>query len=243
MNQSDEGTLMPSPFPGMNPYLESDSVWQDFHQAYCSALRDSLVPQIRPHYFAKVNEHLFVREADEDTRRILLGRADVGITPRQSMADSESTVAVLEAPCAVQIPQAMDVEHCAFIEIYSRNERELIAVIELLSPTNKKSGKDREQFIAKRREILDSAAHYIEIDLLRGGPRMPAVNMPDGDYCVIVSRKERRPEMGLWPLKLHDRLPPIPVPLRAPHRDAVADLQSVLDRVYDAAGYEDHIYD
>jgi hypothetical protein len=26
--------VMPSPFPGMNPWLEQDDVWEDFHSRY-----------------------------------------------------------------------------------------------------------------------------------------------------------------------------------------------------------------
>jgi hypothetical protein len=33
---------MPSPFPGMNPYLEQESVWQDFHQTFIPLLRELL---------------------------------------------------------------------------------------------------------------------------------------------------------------------------------------------------------
>ena len=34
----------------------------------------------------------------------------------------------------------------------------------------------------------------------------------------------------------------IPIPLRQPHDDVRLDLQEVLHRIYDAAGYEDYIY-
>jgi hypothetical protein len=35
----------------------------------------------------------------------------------------------------------------------------------------------------------------------------------------------------------------IPVPVRAPDSDARLDLQFVLDRIYDDAGYADYVYD
>jgi hypothetical protein len=57
----------------------------------------------------------------------------------------------------------------------------------------------------------------------------------------MVSRYEDRPNVGLWPLGLRDKLPTIPIPLLAQER-AVLDLQSALHQVYDAAGYEDYIY-
>jgi hypothetical protein len=128
------------------------------------------------------------------------------------------------------------------VEIRDRVDRRLITVIELLSPTNKYAGPDREQYLAKRGQLLASGTHFVEIDLLRGGPRLPLENLPECDYYVLVSRAEERPEAGLWPLRLRERLPVIPVPLRAPHPDAQLDLQALLHRIYDAAGYEDDIY-
>jgi Protein of unknown function (DUF4058) len=41
---------MPSPFPGMNPYLEHADVWQDFHQSFIPLLRRLLAEQVRPKY-------------------------------------------------------------------------------------------------------------------------------------------------------------------------------------------------
>ncbi|MCA9165194.1 MAG: DUF4058 family protein, partial [Planctomycetales bacterium] len=60
--------------------------------------------------------------------------------------------------------------------------------------------------------------------------------------CVLVSRFPERPRAGVWPIQLRDPLPMIPVPLEPPHADARLDLQAILHRVYDAAGYEDYIY-
>jgi hypothetical protein len=82
----------------------------------------------------------------------------------------------------------------------------------------------------------------VEIDLLRGRPRMPWLDMPACDYCVVVSRFEQRPKADLWPIGLRERLPEIPIPLRAGDPDARLDLQQVLHHIYDAAGYAYTIY-
>ncbi len=145
---------MPSPFPGMNPYLEQDRVWNDFHGSFMPAARAAVAAQVRPHFIAKINEHLFVR-----------------------------------------LP-AVDRERLSFLEIRDRDGWQLVTVIELLSPTNKYSGPDREQYLARRRDLLASAVHFVEIDLLRGGPRMPMEDLPECDYCVLVSRVETRPRPG-----------------------------------------------
>jgi hypothetical protein len=136
----------------------------------------------------------------------------------------------------------VDVLRENFIEIRDRKSRELVTVIEILSPTNKRPGSDRDQLLNKRYQLLTSAAHYIEIDLLRGEPQLPIEELPPCDYYAMVSRVEQRPHVGLWPTNLRDPLPTIPVPLRDPAPDARLDLQAVLSRAYDAGGYEDHIY-
>ena len=115
-------------------------------------------------------------------------------------------------------------------------------VIEVLSPSNKRSGEDREPYLAKRRELLKSPAHLVEIDLLRGWKPMPLEDRPECNYSVLVSRAERRPIAQMWPIRLRDRLPVIPVPLRAPDGDARVDLQEVLHRTYDGPGYDRFIY-
>jgi hypothetical protein len=135
----------------------------------------------------------------------------------------------------------VDVERHAFLEIRDRGNRQLVTVLELLSPSNKRPGPDRDQYLAKRQRLLASSVHLIELDLLRGGPRLPIEHLPPCDYCVMVSRYEDRPQVGLWPLRLRDRLSTIPIPLFNQER-ATLDLQSALHQAYDAAGYEDYIY-
>ena len=71
---------------------------------------------------------------------------------------------------------------------------------------------------------------------------MPMDDLPECDYCILVSRVETRPEAGLWPIGLREQLPEVPIPLRPPHADAQLQLQQILQRIYDAAGYEDYLY-
>ena len=108
--------------------------------------------------------------------------------------------------------------------------------------TNKR-GPGREEYAGKRFQFLSGTAHLVEIDLLRGGDPMPAPDRPECDYSATVSRAERRPEADFWPVRLRDRLPVIPVPLRAPDRDATLDLQELLHRAYDAGRYAHYVYE
>jgi hypothetical protein len=230
---------MPSPFPGMNPYLEQEAVWHDFHERFCPAAAEFLTVQIRPHFIAKIDEHVYIHELPDEARRFI-GRADVTVAQPRPRVGTTST-ATLEAPARVQLP-AVDIERLSFLEIRDRQTQRIVTIIELLSPSNKQPGPDREQYVAKRSELLHSAVHFVELDLLRGGPRMPMANLPKCDYYALVGRIDERPRAGVWPIQLCDPLPVIPIPLMAPHPDARLDLKQVLDRIYDAAGYEDYIY-
>lgn len=230
---------MPSPFPGMNPYLESDEVWPDLHQRLIVSMADALADQVDPAYLVKIEEQLYVQEAPESPHRAG-PRADVGIKKSGGPIPSEPGLAVLDAPAKIRLPEP-DFERQAYLEIRDRASREVVAVLELLSPTNK--GRHRDQYLVKRDKILVSSAHLVEIDLLRGGEPMPSPDRPSCDYSVVVSRAELRPEADFWPIGLRDALPTIPVPLRGPDRDATLDLQALLNRAYEAGRYARYAYE
>jgi hypothetical protein len=226
----------------MNPYLEQVAVWQDFHQTFLPVARELLNAQVAPRYVVKIEEHIYVHEAAEVNGRMFAGRADVAVTEASLAPGAGDAVALLDAPAWVRVPAAVDVERSSYLEIRNRDERQLIAVLELLSPSNKSRERDREQYLAKREHVLESSAHFIEIDLLRGGPRLPWEELTACDYYVVVSRASERPKAGFWPLGLREPLPNVPVPLAAGDPHAVLDLKQILDRVYDSAGYGYYIY-
>lgn len=234
---------MPSPFPGMNPYLEQAGCWQDFHNTFLIAIREALTAQLQPRYFVRVEEHVYIHEYDSADRRPL-GRPDVSIfetgQPRTSSSGIASAVA---SPTSVLIPPQADELHTSYLEIRDRAKRQVVTAIELLSPSNKYPGADREVYWNKARRLLASPTHFVEIDLLRGGPRMPWLELPPCSYYALVSRHERRPKADIWPVGIRDALPIIPVPVKAEDPEPQIDLQAMLHRVYDAAGYHWSIYD
>jgi len=187
----------------MNPYLEQEDVWHDFHERLLPHLAEVIGSQLAAHYIVKIDEHVYIHE-----------------------------------------PAAVDIEGSSYVEIRDRRDRRLVTVIQLLSPTNKYSGPDREQYLGKRGQLLASSTHLVEIDLLRGGPRMPVANpLPACAYYAMVSRMEKRPKADFWPIDLRAQLPVIPIPLRDPDPDANLDLQAALHHVYDAARYGNYIYE
>ena len=69
---------MPSPFPGMNPYLEQKGLWRDFHGSFLLTLRTVLTPQVVPRYYVELEESLYLDRGDD--RRGLFAVADAAAT-------------------------------------------------------------------------------------------------------------------------------------------------------------------
>ena len=232
---------MPSPFPGMNPYLEQPALCPDFHAKFLVALSERLVPLVRPRYYVLLERHVFIQEPPGEPR----GRRFRGDLLVASSRPTErgGGVAVLESEVEAPVTVdhlAMEVERVAYLEIREREGGALVTVVELPSPANKRD--DRSAYLAKREKILGSPTHLVEIDLLRAGRPMPEFVRPPCDYSVLVSWSEKRPHAGFWPIGLRDRLPAIPIPLLAPDPSPRVDLQDALNHVYDASGYEDFIH-
>jgi hypothetical protein len=225
----------------MNPYLEQPTVWHDFHQRFVSRIADSLARQISPEYIAKIDDHIYIHELSGEERSFL-GRSDVSVRQTERSVATATVSRAVAAPASGRITPGVDILHEPYIEIRDRETFEVITVIELLSPTNKAAGSDREQYIGKRKAILRSNTHLVEIDLLRGGQRMPVEELPPCDYVVMVSRSYERPRVELWPFGLRDPLPLIPVPLRLGKSDATVDLGLLFREQFDAAGYENYVY-
>src|SRR5947208_910745 len=102
------GRLMPSPFPGMNPYLERAAVWNDFHDGYLHKLRAALAAQVLPRYFVRVGDHVYLRELPEP-RAVLIGHPDLNI-PTQNPAPTGEPAAVAQAPVSVELFEQLDEE-------------------------------------------------------------------------------------------------------------------------------------
>jgi hypothetical protein len=232
---------MPSPFPGMNPYLEQSEVWPDFHNTFLTESRAVLSAAVGEHYFIKLEVRLYL-EALPDQRPLFLGRGDLGVT--QSPGDkafAPSAEPSVAAPVELELPD-FDEQSEASLEILDRRSQRVVTVIELLSPSNKSVEKDRQLYLAKRKHLLQSRTNFVEIDLLRGGKRPEPPELPECDYYALVHRSSRPKKLSCWPVRLRERLPVVPIPLAPPDGELQLDLQAVLHRIYDAAKFGRYIY-
>ena len=232
---------MPSPFPGMNPYFERRGLWEQFHGQFIAKLQEQLAAQAGDKYVVSYETRLILHELSADERRHYLGRSDGGVAiagggvgPAVATRADPATLR-LKAPVAVETIK----EH--FVEIRDLEERRLIAVVELLSPSNKERGPDRAAYISKRKQLIRSGTHFVELDLRRGGKRMQR-GIKDCDYAALVKRTESWPKLDVWTWRLRERMPRIPVPIAAPDPDLTIDLKALLDEVHDRGRYAHHLY-
>lgn len=228
---------MPSPFPGMDPYLEG-SLWTTLHSQLAAEIARQLAPRLRPKYIALTTER-FVMDILEG-----VGISRASAYPDVAIAEShvwpsasDRAAAIAPAPLRLATVVPTPVPHFS-VEIRDTANRELVTAIEILSPTNKR-GDARKEYLAKRQRLLLSAAHLMEIDLLRSGERVPMQRpLPPAPYFVFLSRAASRPLMEVWPINLDASLPTVPVPLLDGDPDVPLDLQLAFTTIYDLLGYD-----
>lgn len=226
---------MPSPFPGMDPYLEGKE-WHSFHIELSASITHHLIPKLRPKYYARTIPRFISATLEIGIKKREV-HPDVGVVLREtSPAWVEGQTAV--APEPVQLVTAVPTEIPHYVvEVVDRENQELVTSIEVLSPANKR-GKGYSDYLEKRDRILQSRVHLIEIDWLRHGRRIPMIDpLPDAPYFVFLGRVETRPIIDVWPIQITSRLPTVPVPLLAGDEDVLLDLQAVFTAVYDILDY------
>jgi hypothetical protein len=223
----------------MDPYLEDPALWPDVHHELMSVIRRELNAQLRPRYVVRIEERVYVSDEDDPGRRVIV--PDLRIKQREGVETPRRENGGVATAEPIVVTMLLDDEiHEARLEVIDAETRAVVTVIEILSPTNKVvQSRGRESYQRKRIELLTSSTHFVEIDLLRAGRRMQVKGgLPPCDYVVHVSRVEQRPDSTVWPLRLQQTLPQVPIPLTRGDADAVVNLQHVLATAYDNAGYD-----
>jgi len=203
---------MPTPFPGMDPYLEQTSLWPDVHNRLIVSLADDLTPHLRPHYYVSIEERTYRQDPGGLT---FSGRADITVVDPSSANIRESPPVYATPPGSVTVTLPLSDEITeTYLEVRSVDNGRIVTTLEILSPTNKRPGEGRRQYLRKRMAVLGSETHLVEIDLLRGGELMPmrGENLK-GDYRILVSRQERRPVADLFLFGVRQQIPPFKLPL------------------------------
>ncbi len=217
---------MSYPFPGMNPWLERPALWRDLHHSLISALADDLSPRLRPRYFLAIETHTYVTVAPDfppasrypDAMIIHSGGPAIAVT-------------------AVALPRSDPLIE-GYLQVRLVPTGEVVTVIELLSHTNKQPGPERESYIEKRQEFLDSHVHLVEIDLLRAGVAMPYAQARESDYRIFIRRRETAHQARVYPFNAREPIPVFLLPLLPDDQEPEVDLGMILAGVYTRASYD-----
>jgi hypothetical protein len=219
----------------MDPYLEG-SLWTTVHFTLASEIVRQLAPRLRPRYLVLPVERFVMETPDDIAVTTATVYPDAGIFQVSPLASADAGVAIAPAPLELRTVIPTPVPHVS-IEIRDAAERQLVTAIEILSPTNTR-GEGRAEYLAKRRQILLSTAHLLEIDLRRGRRVPMAQELPAAPYFVFLSRAEKRPRTEVWPITLPTPLPVVAVPLLSGDQDVALDLQQALTAAYDLLGLD-----
>ena len=236
---------MPSPFPGMDPYLEG-YLWPDVHQALAGKIRQQLTPLVRPRYMARLA--VYVVEDSTPEQEVGIMYPDVEVLRTEATRERSSpplppavTSAALQpapTPASLTLPVLTPVEvQLVRVEIRDTARNQLVTCIEILSPVNKRAP-GLITYRRKRQRLYQAGVHLLELDILRRGTRPIAhPRLPEAAYLLTLTRAHVN-ATEVWPLSVRETLPLLPVPLLPPDADVVLDLPEALTAIYEEAAYD-----
>ncbi len=228
---------MPSPFPGMDPYLEGH-LWPDVHSALAGKLRAALTPLLRPRYTARLAISVVEDSTPDNEIGIMYPDVEVLRGATEGHQPTGPRPAASASPATLTIPIIQPIEvRLVTIEIHDTARQQLVTAIEILSPVNKREP-GLTQYRQKRQRLHNGGVHLIELDLIRRGTRpFTHPRIPAAPYLIALTRAQTA-ATDIWALQLQSPLPTIPVPLLPPDADVLLDIAAAFRAVYDEAAYE-----
>jgi len=228
---------MPSPFSGMDPYLEGH-LWPDVHSGLAFVTKELLVAQLSDQYTVRTELYTVLDTEWQEDLGILYPDIEVR---KSKLEEPGGTYDVAFTPPTAVVDQISGMPHrIPSVYIRNRNNQQLITVIEYLSPVNKRNP-GRAAYLEKRSKLQQAKVNLLEIDLIRRGKRVfqhPQIEA--APYAAFLSRSDDS-RSYFWAIQLDERLPVLPVPLLQGEDDAKLPLQQVLDTLFERSRYEREI--
>lgn len=228
---------MPSPFPGMDPYMERPGRWPDLHQRLVAYIAEALQPQLRPKYIARIDERVELRPSGNKVVPDFLV-----IEPPRRLSETQTAYGALIADEPQTISDGDEERRISFLELVHWETGNVVTVIDVLSPSNK-LGLGRDDYLQKQEDLLNTDCNLVEIDLLSGpavafARRFRVTTPQDWRYIVSISRSQQRTQVEAYAIPLREWLPRCKIPLLPEDDDAVLDLPTVFTRCYDVGSYD-----
>ena len=232
---------MPSPFPGMDPYIESGGYWGEFHTNMIVAMQHELNTVLPKGFAASIDLYIWIHEPTAE-RRVKRVKPDAYVSKAERRAGSLVAHATITAATQIILP-SVERRQQRFIKVENLESQREVTAIELLSPANKLSGEDHDVYMAKRKEYIANRVNLVEIDLLRSGGRLPFDDprAEAGDFYVLVSKAWEYPKADFWPFTLRDPMPAVSVPITDEIPSVRLGLEVCFDKTYDQCLYSDKL--
>ncbi len=232
---------MPSPFPGMDPFLEAH--WGDVHTRLATYISMELRPQLPAGLVARLEESIVLELVTDDFEDSKYERVypDVGVyaTDRaDSRAGVGRTSSAVTEPMFVATKYVPRTQRSVNIHD-KKNGMRVVTAIELISPANKVGAKNRTKYAQRQEKVLDADTSLVEIDLIRQGEHVlycPPIGKK-GHYAICVVRAWDPTRAEVYPARFDAPLPTIKIPLREDDPDATVELQKLIDRCYEDGDY------
>jgi len=226
---------VPSPFPGMDPYLERPDRWSGVHTRLIAVIGEMLARQVAPRFFVDSEDNVYILGLDDPAHSLV--RPDLSVIEATNAGALGGSYGRIAAPVILDLPAPVEIR-APYLKVIDTVDRRVVTTIEVLSPVNKVSGSSGQRdFLRKRGHILNSSTHWLEIDLLRAGARPPGIPSR-GDYDAALHRAGALNRLYAWFASLREPLPTVAVPLQPPFQDVPLDLQEVVGQVYDRYRYD-----
>lgn len=225
---------MRPPFPGVDPYLEAQGYWPDFHLTFLNYWREALADGLPDDYEARVDERVNLVDIEDWKTKLI--KPDIALIRRPEISRPSNGGGTLTLEPETIPTVVLEQEQEAYLKILHRPTRKLVTVLELLSPANK-TGDSRRDYLMKRNLIYQEEVHLVELDLLVSGLRLPMKRLPAADFHAIVGRWEVRPDCQVYSWTVNMLLPVLAIPLRAPDPDIVINLADVYRTAFERGRY------
>jgi len=213
---------MPTPFPGMDPYLERRALWEEIHTPLVLEIANALEAMIRPLHRIDIERRAYVTMVFE---------------PESSDVLPVATASGSGLRHTCELPQPIPVvEH--YLQIRDVITMDVVTTIEVLSLDNKTTPEGRREYEHQRLNVLGNPVSLVEIDLLRAGTPFP-MRVPLGaqsDYRIVVSRAHLRPRADVFLFGVRDAIPDIPIPVGRGRAEPLLRLNEILHVLYEHAG-------
>src|SRR4029434_4986123 len=187
---------MSSPFPGMDPYLEAPEIWRGFHHSLADEIKAQLNAKLSPRYYADVEVRTVLEEVGVATTKTVY--PDAAILENVLATPSSATAVAIPAAPIQRLAMLPEEHKLRTVQVRETATDTLVTAIEILSPVNKR-GDGLHLYRAKRKSLLRTDVHLIELDLLRDGERPGwEVKQPPLVHCRSEERRVGKECRSRW---------------------------------------------